>query len=148
MNVGTPSATMGIRGTAVQVDIDVNNGTTEVVGADRAGRPRRLVQRLFPEWPADRYGQQLQTVTLVTPVSPLQATAQEILKTPAELAQALTYVQQAFQTQALGQAILAAQRFRRARRGNSSSRITSNRIRVRQKAPPSRCRSSRMAPQR
>ena len=30
MKVGTPSATMGIRGTAVQVDIDVNNGTTQL----------------------------------------------------------------------------------------------------------------------
>ena len=30
MKVGTPTATMGIRGTAVQVDIDVNNGQTKM----------------------------------------------------------------------------------------------------------------------
>src|SRR6185369_5522971 len=30
MKVGTPVATMGIRGTAVQVDIDVNNGQTKM----------------------------------------------------------------------------------------------------------------------
>ena len=58
MKVGTPVATMGIRGTAVQVDIDVNNGTDQDVGAGRAGRPRRLVQHLLAERPADRHRQQ------------------------------------------------------------------------------------------
>src|SRR5579862_8331962 len=105
MKVGTPSATMGIRGTAVQVDIDVNNGTTKLsVLVEPGGRVGEfLVYSLA--------GQLIATVdnannqTTVTPAG----AATSIAKTPAEIAQALTLVQQVFQTQAVGHAILAAQ---------------------------------------
>ena len=48
-------------------------------------------------------------LTIVTPAGPLQAIATEVQKTPAEMAQAFAVVQQVFQIQTVGQAILAAQ---------------------------------------
>src|SRR3954468_17679280 len=109
MKVGTPVAVMGIRGTAVQVDIDVNNGQTKLsVLVEPGGRVGS-----FNVYSLN--GQLIGTVnnanqvTIVNAAGPLQALAQVVQKTPAELAAALNVVQQAFQTQNLGQAILAAQ---------------------------------------
>ena len=55
MKVGTPVATMGIRGTAVQVDIDINNGETKLAVLDRARWPCRRIPDLLPQWPVDRH---------------------------------------------------------------------------------------------
>jgi VCBS repeat-containing protein len=106
MKVGTPSATMGIRGTAVQVDIDVNNGTTHLsvliepggaVGSfniySLSGALLGTVNDANGKW-------------TVTPTSQLDAVATQVAKTPAEMAQAFTAVQNAFQTQSIGQSIL------------------------------------------
>ncbi len=106
MKVGTPSATMGIRGTAVQVDIDVNNGTTQLsVLIEPGGRVGSFnIYSLS--------GQLLGTANdangkwTVTPTAQLDAVATVAAKTPAEMAQAFTYVQTAFQTQSIGQTIL------------------------------------------
>ena len=102
MNVGTPVATMGIRGTAVQVDIDVNNGQVKMsVLIEQGGRVGSFnVYSLS--------GNLLGTVnnagfvTLVTPTGPQQSTISEAAKSPSELAQALVAVQQIVQTQAVG----------------------------------------------
>ena len=110
MKVGTPVATMGIRGTAVHVDIDVNLGTTQVSllfepALNRAGSfemyslSGKLIANVIDvngKW-------------TVTPTAPLDAIATEALKTPTEMAQALTAVQVAFNTQQLGQTLLNAQ---------------------------------------
>ena len=109
MRVGTPVATIGIRGTAVQVDIDVNNGTTQLsVLVEPGGRVGSFnVYSLS--------GQLIGTVnnannlTVVTPAGPLNAVASEVAKSPAQVAQALVAVQQVFQSQSVGQAILAVQ---------------------------------------
>jgi VCBS repeat-containing protein len=109
MKVGTPVATMGIRGTAVQVDIDVNLGTTKlsvlIEPGDRVGQ--------FDIFSLN--GQLLAHVDnatnqwTVTPSGPLEAIATEVLKSPAQMQQALVAVQNAFQTQAIGQTILQQQ---------------------------------------
>ena len=109
MKVGTPVATMGIRGTAVQVDIDVNNGQTKLsVLVEPGGRVG-----LFNVYSLT--GQLIATVdnannvTTVTAAGPLQALAFETQKTPFEVQQSLQAVQNAFQTQNLGVLILQQQ---------------------------------------
>ncbi len=108
MKVGTPVATMGIRGTAVQVDINLSDGTTKLSLLIEPGNK-------FGEFNVySLSGQLLETVTnpnntiLVTPVAPLQAIATLLPKSPTDLAQALTAVQQVFQTKAVGEAIMQA----------------------------------------
>ena len=109
MRVNTPVASIGIRGTAVQVDIDVNNGTTNLsVLIEPGGRVGSFnIYSLS--------GQLIGTVNnannlwTVTPTSQLQAVATETQKTPDQMAQAFTAVQTAFQTQSIGQTILQQQ---------------------------------------
>jgi hypothetical protein len=109
MKVSTPTATMGIRGTAVQVDIDLVGGTTKLsVLVEPNGNIGSFnVYSLS--------GTLLGTVSnagvvaVITPTTQLGASLSEVNKSAAELQQALVIVQQVVQTQAVGQAILAAQ---------------------------------------
>jgi hypothetical protein len=85
MKVGTPVATMGIRGTAVQVDIDVNNGTTKMqVLIEPGGHVGEFnIYSLS--------GQLIGTVnnagtqTTVTPAGPLDAVASVVALSPAQV---------------------------------------------------------------
>jgi hypothetical protein len=110
MQVGTPVATMGIRGTAVQVDIDVNLGTTKVSVLFEPALGRAGSFEMY-----SLSGQLLGSVNdyhgqwTITPSGALEALVTETQKTPDQLAQALSAVQSAFQTQQLGQAILQQQ---------------------------------------
>ncbi len=99
MKVETPVATMGIRGTAVLVEIDANNGQTKFsVMVEPNGTTGSF--NLYDK----SSGALLATVNssnigwVVTPVGPLQVIAQQVQKTPAELARELAIVQQVFQT--------------------------------------------------
>ena len=108
MKIGTPTATLGIRGTAVQIDIDVNNGQTKM---SVLVEPNGVVGSFnIYSLSGDLIGtvSNANGVTTVTAAGPLQAIANEVQKTPAELAQALAIVQQVFQAKAVGEAILAA----------------------------------------
>ncbi|MBV6486588.1 MAG: hypothetical protein GHHEDOFH_00523 [Pseudorhodoplanes sp.] len=98
MRVDTPVATMGIRGTAVLVEINANNGQTKFsVMVEPNGTVGSF--NLYDKGT----GALLATVNnstigwVVTPVGPLQVLAQQVQKTPAELAQELVVIQQVFQ---------------------------------------------------
>jgi fibronectin-binding autotransporter adhesin len=131
MKVGTPTAVLGIRGTWVQVDIEVN---IPIPGIGPPGLPPLpgsplpldavTVKMSVLVEPSGRVGafnifslsgqligtvNNANNVTTVTAAGPAQAVAQVAQKTQAELTQAFNVVQQAFQTQQLGQAVLAAQ---------------------------------------
>ena len=109
MKVGTPVATMGIRGTAVQVDINLSDGTTKM---SVLVEPNGVVGS-FNVYSLS--GTLIGTVNnaglaaVIAPTGALNATMNEVTKSPAELQQALQIVQAVVQTQAVGQAILAAQ---------------------------------------
>ena len=109
MKVGTPVATMGIRGTAVQVDINLTDGTTKLSvlvepnGTTGSFNVYSLSGNLIGT--VNNAG----VAAVVTATSPLNAILTETQKTQGELQQALLIVQQVVQTQAVGQAILAAQ---------------------------------------
>jgi len=109
MKVGTPVATMGIRGTAVQVDINLSDGTTKLsVLVEPDGRTGSFSVYSLS-------GNLIGTVNnaglaaVITATSPLNAVLTATQKTQAELQHTLVFVQQVVQTQAVGQAILAAQ---------------------------------------
>jgi len=99
MRVDTPVATMGIRGTAVLVEISANDGQTKFsVMVEPNGEVGSF--NLYDK----ASGALLATVNssnigwVVTPVGPLQVLAQQVQKTPAELARELAIMQQVFQT--------------------------------------------------
>ena len=99
MKVATPVATMGIRGTAVLVEISANNGQTKFsVMVEPNGEVGSF--NLYDK----STGSLLATVNsssigwVVTPTGPLQVLAQQVQKTPAELARELFIMQQVFQT--------------------------------------------------
>ena len=108
MKVSTPAAIIGIRGTAVQVDIDLNNGQVKMsVLVEPGGRVGSF--NVF-----SLAGNLIGTVnnagfaTVVTPAGPQQSTISEAAKSPFELAQALVAVQQVVQTQTIGAVLNAA----------------------------------------
>ncbi len=97
MRVETPVATMGIRGTAVLVEISANDGQTRfsvMVEPDGTTGSFNLYNKTT--------GALIGTVSnssvgwLVSPAGPLQVVAQQVQKTPGELAQELGIVQQIF----------------------------------------------------
>lgn len=97
MRVDTPVATMGIRGTAVLVEISANDGQTRfsvMVEPDGTTGAFNLYDKTS--------GAIIGTVNnsqigwLVTPSGPLQVLAQQVQKTPAQLQQELGIVQQIF----------------------------------------------------
>lgn len=97
MRVETPVATMGIRGTAVLVEISANDGQTRfsvMVEPDGTTGSFNLYNKTT--------GALLGTVNnsqvgwVVTPAGPLQVVAQQEQKTPAQLQQELGIVQQIF----------------------------------------------------
>ena len=97
MRVETPVATMGIRGTAVLVEITANNGQTKfsvLVEPDGTTGSFNLYDKSS--------GALLGTVNnsqvgwVVTPAGPLQVIAQQVQKTPGEVQQELNYFQQIF----------------------------------------------------
>lgn len=99
MRVETPVATMGIRGTAVLVEVSANNGQTKFsVMVEPNGEVGSF--NLYDK----STGNLIATVNsssigwVVTPTGPLQVLAQQVQKTPAELARELFIVQQVFQT--------------------------------------------------
>ena len=109
MKVSTPVATMGIRGTAVQVDINLSDGTTKM---SVLVEPNGVIGS-FNVYSLS--GVLIGTVNnaglaaVIAPAGALNATMTEVTKSPAELQQALQIVQAVVQTQAVGKAILAAQ---------------------------------------
>jgi VCBS repeat-containing protein len=97
MRVETPVATMGIRGTAVLVEISASDGQTKfsvMVEPDGTTGSFNLYNKTT--------GALIGTVNnsgvgwVVSPAGPLQVVAQQVQKTPAELAQELGIVQQIF----------------------------------------------------
>ena len=97
MRVETPVATMGIRGTAVLVEISANDGQTRfsvMVEPDGTTGSFNLYNKTT--------GALIGTVSsssvgwVVSPAGPLQVVAQQVQKTPGELAQELGIVQQIF----------------------------------------------------
>ncbi len=97
MRVETPVATMGIRGTAVLVEISANDGQTRfsvMVEPDGTTGSFNLYDRAS--------GALIGTVNnsgvgwLVIPSGPLQVVAQQVQKTPAQLQQEIGIVQQIF----------------------------------------------------
>ncbi|MBZ0139866.1 MAG: peptidoglycan DD-metalloendopeptidase family protein, partial [Pseudorhodoplanes sp.] len=98
MRVDTPVATMGIRGTAVLVEINANNGQTKFsVMVEPNGTVGSF--NLYDKGT----GTLIATVNnstvgwVVTPTGPLQVIAQQVQKTQVELARELSIVQQVFQ---------------------------------------------------
>ena len=86
MKVGTPVATMGIRGTAVILDISAVDGKVSIYIDQRDGQIHSV--QVF-----NNSGQLIGTVTsngntlTLTPISPFEVTAQETGKTTAQVAQ-------------------------------------------------------------
>ncbi|MET0277218.1 MAG: VCBS domain-containing protein [Pseudorhodoplanes sp.] len=97
MRVDTPVATMGIRGTAVLVEISANDGQTKFsVMVEPNGTTGSF--NLYNKTNGTLIGtvNNSQVGWLVTPAGPLQIVAQQVSKTPAELQQELGIVQQLF----------------------------------------------------
>ena len=100
MKVGTPVATMGIRGTAVHVQIDADNGTTRFsVMTEPDGHTGR-----FDVYDRDDTGRLLFTVSnsgqafVVRPTGPQQVAFETVQKTPVEIQFEAGFVQSIFQT--------------------------------------------------
>ncbi len=110
MRIDTPVATMGIRGTAVQVNINSTDGSVQFsVMIEPNGQTGSF--NVF-----DRTtGALLATVNnsqigyILTPVTPTQVNVIPFVKTPEQLQQELAIVQQVFQFQNLGEQILQQQ---------------------------------------
>ena len=97
MKVETPVATMGIRGTAVLVEISANDGQTRfsvMVEPDGTTGSFNLYNKTTGALIGTVSNSQVGWV--VTPAGPLQVVAQQVQKTPGELAQELGIVQQIF----------------------------------------------------
>jgi VCBS repeat-containing protein len=97
MRVESPVATMGIRGTAVLVEISANDGQTRfsvMMEPDGTTGSFNLYNKTTGALIATVNNSSIGWV--VTPTGPLQILAQQIQKTQAELAQELNYVQQLF----------------------------------------------------
>lgn len=97
MRVDTPVATMGIRGTAVLVEISANDGQTRFsVMTEPDGTTGSF--NLYDKTSGTLIGtvSSSQIGWLVTPAGQLQVVAQQVQKTPAQLAQELGIVQQIF----------------------------------------------------
>ncbi len=97
MKVETPVATMGIRGTAVLVEISANDGQTKfsvMVEPNGTTGSFNLYNKTTGALIATVNNSQIGW--LVTPAGPLQVVAQQVNKTPAELQQELSIVQQLF----------------------------------------------------
>lgn len=97
MRVETPVATMGIRGTAVMVEIAANDGQTKfsvMMEPDGTTGSFNIYNKTT--------GALIGTVNnssvgwVVSPAGPMQVLAEQIQKTQADLAQELNYVQQMF----------------------------------------------------
>jgi VCBS repeat-containing protein len=97
MKVETPVATMGIRGTAVLVEISANDGQTKFsVMVEPNGITGSF--NLYNKTTGALIGtvNNSQVGWVVTPAGPLQVVAQQVNKSPAELSQELGLVQQLF----------------------------------------------------
>lgn len=97
MRVETPVATMGIRGTAVLVEISASDGQTRIsVMVEPDGTTGSL--NLYNKTTGTLIGtvNNSQIGWVLTPAGPLQVIAQQVNKTPAELQQELGIVQQIF----------------------------------------------------
>ncbi len=97
MRVETPVATLGIRGTAVLVEISANDGRTRfsvMVEPDGSTGAFNVYNKTTGALIATVNNSQIAWV--VSPVGPLQVIAQQEQKTPAQLQQELGIVQQIF----------------------------------------------------
>lgn len=97
MKVETPVATMGIRGTAVLVEISANDGRTKfsvMVEPNGTTGSFNLYNKTTGALIATVNNSNIGWV--VTPVGPLQVVAEQTQKTPAELQQELNIVEQLF----------------------------------------------------
>jgi VCBS repeat-containing protein len=116
MKVGTPVATMGIRGTAVNVTISADNGATNISVMAEADNVTHTVAVYALPTPADlaagnAVGALLGTVTSNNGVftfnpTPAGVVVQETAKDIGTVQKELAIVQQVFQTQAVGQQFL------------------------------------------
>ncbi len=107
MRVTTPVATMGIRGTAVNVQIDANNGTTNFsVMLEATGRTGSY--NLYDNTTGALIGTVSNSAVgwVVSPAGPLQVVAQQVEKPLAQIQQELAIVQQVLSIQAIGQQII------------------------------------------
>lgn len=101
MKIGTPVATMGIRGTVGGVT-DANDGTVHFY----------VVQSDTGAFILDNIGNTIAQVVqngpliVIHPAGPLQVVAEEVQKTPAELATELAALQQVVSVQSIGQQII------------------------------------------
>lgn len=97
MRVETPVATMGIRGTAVLVEISANDGQTKFsVMMEPDGTTGSF--NLYDKSSGALLGtvNNSQVGWVVTPAGPLQVIAQQVQKSPGEVQQELNYFQQIF----------------------------------------------------
>src|SRR5215813_5167738 len=101
MNVTTPTATMGIRGTVGTIQIAAQDGTITVDIHDQGDGINHVADIIVA-------GQVIGQATTaggrwtITPSGPLQALAQEIARTPEQIQQGFVNTQQALDTQAKG----------------------------------------------
>lgn len=105
MKIGTPVATMGIRGTVGQSTINANDGTVTFTvvnsgdglhSADILDSSGNVIARATSEG----------GMIVVRPAGPLQVVAQEISKEPAQLAVELAALNQVLNTQGIGQQMI------------------------------------------
>ena len=110
MKVSTPVATMGIRGTAILIEIAADNGATKfsvMVEPSGVVGSFNLYDKVT--------GALLGTVSnssvgwLVRPVNPTEVFAQQLTKSAEDLQKELAIVQQVFQMQSVGQQLLNLQ---------------------------------------
>ncbi|MBV9555515.1 MAG: VCBS domain-containing protein, partial [Pseudolabrys sp.] len=112
MKVGAPVATMGIRGTAVNVNISADNGATQISVMAEADNLTHTVQ-VFAKNADGTQGALLGTVTnnggiFTFNPTPVGVLVQELAKDAATLQKELTIVHQVLPTQAVGQQFLQA----------------------------------------
>src|SRR5262245_37670748 len=103
MRVETPSATMGIRGTAGQIELSSVDGRVNLSVFNYDNRTHTvdiIVGGRVIAQASSNGG-----VWSITPTGPLQAIAQETAKTPVQIQQELAIVQQVLNTQQLGNQI-------------------------------------------
>ncbi len=99
MKIGTPVATMGIRGTVGGAEVHANDGTVHfyvsqsATGADILDQNNNVIANVVQDGP----------LIIVRPAGPLQVLAEEVQKTPQELAFELSKLQAIVAVQAIGE---------------------------------------------
>jgi VCBS repeat-containing protein len=106
MNVQTPTATMGIRGTAWTIEIVSTDGTSHLSVLTYDNQTHSITIRAGgPTGPVIGVATNQGGVWTIQPSGPLQAIATETAKSPQQVQQELAIVSAVINTQSLGQAI-------------------------------------------